>query len=54
LTKISDFLRARVEVTILLADVHAFLDNLKVPLNVVKFRTKYYENLIRIVGYPDR
>ncbi|RXW19751.1 hypothetical protein EST38_g6117 [Candolleomyces aberdarensis] len=47
--KISDFLRAGVEVTILLADVHAFLDNLKAPLNLVEFRTKYYEYLIRTV-----
>ena len=49
LTKISDFLRAGVEVTVLIADVHAFLDNLKAPLDLVSFRAKYYENIIRAV-----
>ncbi|KDQ57947.1 hypothetical protein JAAARDRAFT_155601 [Jaapia argillacea MUCL 33604] len=49
LTKIADFLRAGVEVTILLADVHAFLDNLKAPLELVKHRTKYYEFVLRSV-----
>ncbi|PAV14937.1 tyrosine tRNA ligase [Pyrrhoderma noxium] len=46
LTKIADFLRAGVEVTILLADVHAFLDNLKAPLELVAYRTKYYQHLL--------
>ncbi|KAH9927587.1 tyrosine tRNA ligase [Fomitopsis serialis] len=46
LTKIADFLRAGVEVTILLADVHAFLDNLKAPLELVAHRTKYYKHVL--------
>ncbi|KAJ3770204.1 tyrosine tRNA ligase [Lentinula raphanica] len=49
LTKIADFLRAGVEVKILLADVHAFLDNLKAPLELVQHRTKYYEYVLRAV-----
>ncbi|PFH46031.1 hypothetical protein AMATHDRAFT_70747 [Amanita thiersii Skay4041] len=49
LTKIADFLRAEVEVTILLADVHAFLDNLKAPLELVAHRTKYYKHLLLAV-----
>lgn len=49
LTKIADFLRAGVEVKILLADVHAFLDNLKAPLELVAHRTKYYEFILRTV-----
>ena len=66
LTKIADFLRAGVEVKILLAgmltlpphlghltmripDVHAFLDNLKAPLDLVTYRTKYYEHVLRAV-----
>ncbi|KAF8583661.1 tyrosine tRNA ligase [Ramaria rubella] len=49
LTKIADFLRADVEVTILLADVHAFLDNLKAPLALVEHRTRYYEHVLRAV-----
>ncbi|TDL20411.1 tyrosine tRNA ligase [Rickenella mellea] len=49
LTKIADFLHAGVEVKILLADVHAFLDNMKAPLQLVAHRTKYYEYLLRAV-----
>ncbi|KAI0337851.1 tyrosyl-tRNA synthetase [Trametopsis cervina] len=49
LTKIADFLRAGVEVTILLADVHAFLDNLKAPLELVAHRTKYYQFILLAV-----
>ncbi|KAK7058328.1 hypothetical protein VNI00_001959 [Paramarasmius palmivorus] len=49
LTKIADFLRAGVEVTVLLADVHAFLDNLKAPLDLVAHRTKYYKFILLAV-----
>jgi len=49
LTKIADFLRAGVEVTVLIADIHAFLDNMKAPLDLVAHRAKYYETLIRAV-----
>ncbi|KAI0822197.1 tyrosyl-tRNA synthetase [Trametes gibbosa] len=49
LTKIADFLRAGVEVTILLADVHAFLDNLKAPLELVAHRTEYYKKILLAV-----
>lgn len=35
--------------TILLADVHAFLDNLKAPLELVQHRTRYYERVIKSV-----
>ncbi|KAH9840674.1 tyrosyl-tRNA synthetase [Rhodofomes roseus] len=49
LTKIADFLRAGVAVTILLADVHAFLDNLKAPLELVAHRTKYYKHILKSV-----
>ncbi|KAF8063598.1 tyrosine tRNA ligase [Lyophyllum atratum] len=49
LTKIADFLRAGVEVKILLADVHAFLDNLKAPIELVAHRTKYYQYILLAV-----
>ncbi|KAI0739603.1 tyrosyl-tRNA synthetase [Daedaleopsis nitida] len=49
LTKMADFLRAGVELTILFADVHAFLDNLKAPLELVAHRTEYYEKIILAV-----
>jgi len=49
LTKIADFLRAGVHITVLLADVHAFLDNMKAPLDLVAHRTKYYEFLLTTI-----
>ncbi|RIB01160.1 tRNA synthetases class I-domain-containing protein [Gigaspora rosea] len=49
MSKIADFLSAGVEVTVLLADIHAFLDNMKAPLELVNHRTKYYEVLINTV-----
>ncbi|KAH9959336.1 tyrosine tRNA ligase [Russula dissimulans] len=49
LTKIADFLRADVEVKILLADIHAFLDNMKAPLDLVSHRTKYYKFVLLAV-----
>ncbi|SAM08842.1 hypothetical protein [Absidia glauca] len=49
MTKIADFLAAGVEVTILLADIHAFLDNLKAPIELVKSRAIYYEHMIKAV-----
>jgi len=56
MVKIADFLRAGCEVTILLADIHAFLDNMKAPLDQVKQRTKYYEQAIKAlltsIGVP--
>ncbi|MBW0501577.1 hypothetical protein O181_041292 [Austropuccinia psidii MF-1] len=49
LTKIADFLRAGVRVKILLADVHAFLDNLKAPLELINQRVAYYSHILRAV-----
>lgn len=47
MTKIADLLSAGCEVTVLLADIHAFLDNMKAPIELVKHRTVYYENCIK-------
>ncbi|KWU45324.1 tyrosyl-tRNA synthetase [Rhodotorula sp. JG-1b] len=49
LAKLADFLTASVEVKILLADVHAFLDNLKAPIELVEARVDYYRRLITAV-----
>ncbi|KAI8346196.1 tyrosyl-tRNA synthetase [Blakeslea trispora] len=49
MTKIADFLSAGVEMSILLADIHAFLDNMKAPLELVQHRVKYYEAMIKTV-----
>ena len=54
--KIAQFLRAGCSVKILLADVHAFMDNLKAPRELVKFRAEYYKfiisALLRSVNVP--
>ncbi|KAG1151868.1 hypothetical protein G6F37_009137 [Rhizopus arrhizus] len=49
MSKIADFLSAGVEMTVLLADLHAFLDNMKAPLELVQHRVKYYEHMIKTV-----
>ncbi len=45
--KIAQMLHAGCEVTILIADIHGFLDNLKAPLELVELRTDYYTWTIR-------
>lgn len=54
--KIADFLEAGCHVTILFADIHAYLDNMKSDWNLLEKRTKYYELLIKeilkFVGVP--
>jgi len=54
--KIAQFLRAGCHVKILLADIHGFLDNLKAPIELVKFRAEYYRyvitGLLKAVNVP--
>ncbi len=45
--KIADFLKAGCEVTILFADMHAYLDNMKTDWDLLEHRTKYYQLLIK-------
>ena len=56
LFKICQFLKAECEVTILFADLHAFLDAMKSNWSQLKFRTLYYEELIKstllLLGAP--
>ncbi|XP_068924227.1 tyrosine--tRNA ligase, cytoplasmic isoform X2 [Petaurus breviceps papuanus] len=47
MSKIADFLKAGCEVTILFADLHAYLDNMKAPWELLELRTSYYENVIK-------
>lgn len=47
MSKIADFLNAGVSVTILFADLHAYLDNQKAPWELLKLRTNYYEQVIK-------
>ncbi|XP_030644899.1 tyrosine--tRNA ligase, cytoplasmic [Chanos chanos] len=56
MSKIADFLKAGCEVTILFADLHAYLDNMKAPWELLELRTKYYEQIIKAmlesIGVP--
>lgn len=45
--KIRDFLNAGCEVTILIANMHAFLDNMKSTLKQLEYRAKYYEFCVK-------
>ncbi|XP_043258254.1 tyrosine--tRNA ligase, cytoplasmic isoform X2 [Colletes gigas] len=47
MSKIADFLRAGAEVTILFADLHAYLDNMKAPWELLEVRTQYYKAIIK-------
>uniref|UniRef100_A0A8V5H4X8 Tyrosine--tRNA ligase n=1 Tax=Melopsittacus undulatus TaxID=13146 RepID=A0A8V5H4X8_MELUD len=49
MSKIADFLKAGCEVTILFADLHAYLDNMKAPWELLELRTRYYETVIKAV-----
>ncbi|XP_035207785.1 tyrosine--tRNA ligase, cytoplasmic-like [Stegodyphus dumicola] len=56
MSKIADFLKAGCEVTILFADLHAYLDNMKAPWELLELREKYYEAVIKAmlesIGVP--
>lgn len=56
MTKLAHFLAAGCEVTVLLADLHAFLDNMKAPLDLVEARSKYYKRMVvsilKSIGVP--
>lgn len=44
------------QVTILFADLHAYLDNMKAPWELLELRVKYYEQVIKAmlesIGVP--
>ncbi|KAM4656995.1 tyrosine--tRNA ligase, cytoplasmic isoform 3-T3 [Amazona ochrocephala] len=56
MSKIADFLKAGCEVIILFADLHAYLDNMKAPWDLLELRSRYYENVIKAmlesIGVP--
>uniref|UniRef100_A0A9J8BWA4 Tyrosine--tRNA ligase n=3 Tax=Cyprinus carpio TaxID=7962 RepID=A0A9J8BWA4_CYPCA len=56
MSKIADFLKAGCEVTILFADLHAYLDNMKAPWELLELRVQYYEQVIKAmlesIGVP--
>ncbi|KAL5106853.1 Tyrosine--tRNA ligase cytoplasmic [Taenia crassiceps] len=45
--KVADMLHAGVKVTILFADLHAYLDNMKSPWSILCHRATYYETIIK-------
>lgn len=45
--KVAELLAAGCHVKILLADIHGYLDNMKAPIELVEFRAKYYEKVIK-------
>lgn len=47
MTKLADFLAAGCHVTILFADLHAYLDNMKAPWDLLRLRAQYYEVVIK-------
>lgn len=47
--KLAHFLKAGCEVTVLIADLHAYLDNMKAPLEVVKYRAAYYAMVVKSI-----
>ena len=46
-SKLGEFLKANCEVTMLFANLHAYLDNMKSSWELLKFRTDYYEFIIK-------
>jgi len=56
MSKVADFLRAGCEVTILFANLHAYLDNMKAPWELLELRVQYYEEVIKAmleaIGVP--
>ncbi|TPX31301.1 tyrosine---tRNA ligase [Synchytrium microbalum] len=47
MTKIADFLQAGCHVTVLVADLHAYLDNMKAPWELLRLRVQYYTEIIK-------
>ncbi len=45
--KIAQLVKAGCEVTIMFADLHAYLDSMKTTWELLAFRTQYYEHLIK-------
>lgn len=47
--KLAHFLKAGCQVKVLIADLHAYLDNMKAPLEVVQHRARYYEHVVKAI-----
>jgi hypothetical protein len=51
MTHIANFLAAGCHVKILLADLHAFLDDQKAPWDLLDYRVEYYGTIIKCVSF---
>jgi tyrosyl-tRNA synthetase len=49
LKKVADFIKAGFDFTILIADLHAHLDDVKTPWDLLDARSKYYEACIKAI-----
>ncbi len=47
LSKIVDFQKAGLNITILIADLHAYLDDRKAPWDLLKWRSEYYKAIVK-------
>lgn len=47
--KIAHLIKAGCDVTILFADLHAYLDSMKTSWELLDYRTQYYENIIKVL-----
>lgn len=47
--KLRDIINSGCELKILIADIHAFLDNLKTPFDKIQLRTQYYITMIKTI-----
>ncbi|KAI0148158.1 tyrosine tRNA ligase [Hypoxylon sp. NC0597] len=47
MVKIAELLHAGCHIKILLADLHAYLDNMKAPIELIEQRVKYYEFIVK-------
>lgn len=48
--KILDFVKANFKFKVLLADVHAYLDDMKTPWELMKARAEYYKECLKLLG----
>ncbi|MFQ6020461.1 MAG: tyrosine--tRNA ligase [Candidatus Aenigmatarchaeota archaeon] len=51
--KILDFVKAGFKFKVLIADVHAYLDDMKTPWKLMEARAKYYQECLRLLGLKN-
>lgn len=51
--KIMDFIKAGFKFKVLIADVHAYLDDTKTPWELMEARAKYYQECLKLLGLKN-